>query len=99
MRHTVCKSYLCQYFGGSFDPFMFAKSGVNHWQSHIVQCSCSWKKIECLKNKTDFLIADFSQLIVFHFTHIFSVEDISSGSRGVQTSQEVHQSRFTGTGS
>jgi hypothetical protein len=48
----------------------FRNSCINQRQGHILKGRCSWKQIEGLKDKADFLIPDISQLIIAHLTNI-----------------------------
>ena len=56
------------------------------------------EKIEGLKYKTDFFIPDIRELIIRQILHIFPVEYVGAGRRTVQSSQNMHERRFSGTG-
>ena len=55
------------------------------------------QQIEGLKDKADFPIANLGQLIVVHLADIDPIQLVTAGAGRIETSQQVHQSRFAGT--
>jgi hypothetical protein len=73
-------------------------AGINQGQFDIAQRIGARQQIESLKNKTDFAVADFGQLIVVHLADLAAVEFVSAGGRRVQAAEQVHQGGFAGAG-
>src|SRR5437762_11421712 len=69
-------------------------AGVNEGELNIPQAVSAWKKIEGLKNKTDFAIANRRQLIIRHAGNVASVEFVSPGTRRIEAAEHVHKRRF-----
>src|SRR6266481_6557455 len=99
MASAVAKSDLRQELHAAFLHFgstVFV--GVKHRQNHIVNCGSARQKIESLKNKTNFFIPYSGKFTVRQICDILTVKKIFAGSRPVQKTNDVHQSRFAGTG-
>ena len=79
-------------------PLRSSDTAVNKGQFHIFQGRQVRNQVEPLKNKANFLISDFRQLVILHGGHILAVQIIRSGSRHIQASQHIHQRRLSRTG-
>ena len=51
-----------------------------------------------MKDKADFAVADFGQLIVVQFADVGAVEFVDAGGGGVQAAEQVHQGGFARAG-
>ncbi|MNL83776.1 hypothetical protein D3C87_2115110 [compost metagenome] len=49
---------------------------VDQGELHILYCRKLWQQIEVLKDKSDFFIADLSQLVVGQFPDLLTVQKI-----------------------
>ena len=63
-----------------------------------MECGCSRKKIERLKDESDLFIADSRKFIVIHLADEFSIQPVFTFGRRIQASDEIHQCGFAGTG-
>ena len=73
-----------------FAPFGI-DSGIDEWQLDITQRRRSWQKVKRLKHEADFPIANGCELVVVHFRNVLAVELVAARSRGIETTEHVHQ--------
>ena len=87
-----------QQFIRPFHPLSMFQTGIHRRQRHIVAGAQGVQQIVALENKTETLAAQAGQFIRRHLRSFGAVHLIRAGRRYVQTAQNIHQRRFTGTG-
>jgi phosphatidylinositol alpha-1,6-mannosyltransferase len=60
--------------------------------------SCAWQQIKALKDKTNFKITNFRELVLVQSFHILAVEVILAGRGFVQATENIQHCRLAGTG-
>src|SRR5687767_12645350 len=78
--------------------FREREPSVQQRQLCILERARARNQIETLKHESDFAVSDIRQLIRPQFANISVLEPVMSLRRTVQTSQDVHQCGFPGTG-
>ena len=63
-----------------------------------MQNTGSSQEVKLLKNKTNTFIANLGQSIVIQFAYVFSSDYKTTLCRLIKTTDNMHQSRFAGTG-
>ncbi|CDB01755.1 putative uncharacterized protein [Lachnospiraceae bacterium CAG:215] len=77
---------------------LLGNTAVDQRQFHIPQRIQIGNQIKALKNETDLLVPDLGKLVVGQTGNVLPIQQITSGSRRIQTAEHVHQRRFPGTG-
>ena len=70
-------------------------SRVQHRQLDVLQRRRAAQQIETLEHEAEFLIADVRQFVVVELRHIHVLQEIPACGGTVETSDEVHESRFS----
>ena len=78
-------------------PFRLANPGIDRRYLHVLRCADIGEEIIALKHKAECPPAQGGQCIGVHLGHILPMNAVGSGSRVVETTKQVHQSRLTGT--
>ena len=71
---------------------------VDEGKLDVVEGSGAGEKVEGLKDKANFLIADAGKFVIVQLGNIVAVEPVFAFGGGVQTADEIHQRGFAGTG-
>ena len=81
-------------------PFFARPSevAVEQRKLDVLDCRSAREQIEALKNESDFRVANHSALIAIELRDVDAVEHVGAGRRTIETSDDVHQRRFAGTG-
>src|SRR5664279_2750876 len=95
MVHSIGEPDINQSLFGSFLSFVRCNTCVDKGKLDIMDCVRSCQKIKCLEYKPDLFIPDLSQLIIIHLANTDAVKIIFTGSRSIQATKDVHESRFT----
>src|SRR5574337_181871 len=69
---------------------------IQEGKFHVRYGAGPGQEVEGLKDETDLLISDVSQLISIERTHADAVKPVTSGCRLIQASQDVHQGSVAG---
>src|SRR5215213_869339 len=70
---------------------------IKHWQLNVLERRCSRQQVETLKHEADLLTANVGALILRHLRNVFAVEDVGAARRTIETTDNVHGCRFSGT--
>ena len=70
-------------------------SRVQHRQLDVLQRRSATQEIETLEHEAEFLIADVRQFVVIKLRHIHVLQEIPACGGTVETSDEVHEGRFS----
>ena len=74
-----------------------AMRAVKQWQLDILARRSARQQIETLKNETEFVIANICELIAIEHGNIGIIQNVTTGSRPIETSKNIHERRFAGT--
>src|SRR5262249_163586 len=72
-------------------------SAVKQRQLDVFASGRARQQIETLKNETEFVIANISELIAVQRRHVVVVQNIATRSWAIEATENIHQRRFTGT--
>src|SRR5664280_3530659 len=72
--------------------------GVGTWKKDILQSTQLRQQVVRLKHESYVSIANTGKIIRSELGNITALETIGTGGRGVQTSKNMHQRRFSRTG-
>ena len=78
-------------------PFFGRDAGIDQRQLDVMQRCGAGQQIERLEYESDFFVANAGQLIVGHRADEIAVDEVLAPGRCIETSDQVHQSRFAGT--
>ena len=67
------------------------KIPIKEWEDNVFPSSHSRQQMKRLKNKPDCLIPHFGKLVVVHFMHGSTVEDVCAARWSIQTTQNIQQ--------
>ena len=87
-----------QQFIRPFHPLCMFQSSIHRRQRHIVAGAQGAQQIVALENKAETLAPQTGQFIRRHLRSFGAVHLIRTGRGSIQTAQNIHQRRFTGTG-
>ena len=77
---------------------LFLHAAVDERKLHIFQRVQGGNKIESLKDKTDFPVADQGEFFIPESPGVLSAQQIGAAARNVQAAEDIHQRGFSGTG-
>src|SRR5262245_13361489 len=86
---TITESHLPQHVRGALPSRFRVDAGVNKRELYIPQAVSTRKKIECLKNKADFAIANAREFVVAHAGNVASIEFVPAGARRIEAAKHV----------
>ena len=90
MAGSIGEAHAIQRLLGAPLPLGYRSAGVNSGQLHVFQRGRARQEIELLKYETDFVTANFRQLVFGKAGNIFSVEMVLAARRFVETANDVH---------
>ena len=97
VRDTIGQTDAVECRGGHrFRIALAAAAVVEQWQLHVLERARTCEQIESLKDESDLLVADRSQLILVERLDMNIVEQIVARRRRVETTENVHQRRLAG---
>src|SRR5450756_2364852 len=98
--HAILESNTLQQFMGtsSFVSSADHMCGIGAWKKNILQSSQLRQQVVCLKHESYVPIANTGKIIRSELGNIMVLETIRTRGRGVQTSEYMHQCRFSRTG-
>ena len=70
---------------------------IKQRQLHVFARRCARQQIETLKNKTEFMVANVGQLVAVERGNIGVIQNVATGSRPIETTDNVHERRFSRT--
>src|SRR6267378_1878612 len=85
-----------QCFESNLASLIGRKTAIYKRKLHVSQRVRTRKQIESLKNKTDFLVANFSKLIVVHLADLDAIEFVLTGIRVSRQADVIHHGDFPG---
>src|SRR5215213_277431 len=94
VRHTLSQVHGVERFLRHFMSLRRANTTVNQRQLNVVKRSSAREQVECLKNETDFLVANASKLVVIHLRDVLAVKPVLTLRRSIETADQVHQRRL-----
>ena len=92
MVDAVSQTDLCQGLERHSFAFLVGEAGINQRQFDVAQRVGARQEVERLENETDFLVPNPGELVVIHLADVNTIQLVEARSRGVQTTQEIHQS-------
>lgn len=72
--------------------------GIHQRQGNVVLQAHARQEVEPLKNESQGMVAQSRQRIPIHPRHIGARQKISPATGSIETPQQIHEGRFTGTG-
>src|ERR1051325_5278510 len=78
-------------------PHARRHAGIDQRQLDVVQRVGAGQQVERLKHEADFLVANARQLVVLEVAHLLAVQPVLAARRRVETADQVHERRFTGS--
>ena len=89
--HPVAQSDEFEHFRRAAMRLRPGLAAVKKRQLNVFEGACARQQVECLKNKSNLLIAHPCQFIIAHVRNVFAIEHVFSLVRNVQAAEDVHQ--------
>jgi hypothetical protein len=84
-----------QRLGGALRPLHLVDLRIERRQLHILERARARKEIEALEDETELAVADAGQLPLIEAGDVDSLEQVTPGSRTVETAEDVHERRLS----
>src|SRR5262249_723853 len=94
----VAQSDEAQYLLGSGLPFRSGHPGIEEGNADVFDSRHAREQVELLKDESNLSIADTSHLVLPQGVDTVPSDRVASGTRAVQTADDIHERRLAGAG-
>src|SRR5579875_154500 len=98
VQHTLFEVYRAQGTASSLQSLVRGHPSVNQGKLYIMEGGRASQEIERLKYEADLFVTNPRQLVIVHVADQLAIEIVEAFGGGIEAPDEIHESRFTGTG-